>query len=231
MPFPFVLVHGSGQNAGCWARVGERLAARGHRVAAPDLPKHAPAWDLAAYAEEIAGVTEPQAVVVAHSFSSVFLPLVAIRRPCALLVFLCAVIPEPGKSVRQQFAEDPGMFHREWVEAGPRWFVPGEEAGLARRFLFHDCAEEALPWALSTVELCDTRHLVTEPVPFSAWPGVPVASIVAAEDRTLAAAWGRRTTRRVLGREAIELPAGHCPHTSRAEEVASLLERLAAAGG
>jgi hypothetical protein len=52
----------------------------------------------------------------------VFLPLVAQVRDCALLVFLAAVIPEPGKSVRDQFAEDPGMFSRDWIEAGPRWF-------------------------------------------------------------------------------------------------------------
>src|SRR5688572_15667071 len=109
----FVLVHGSGQNAGCWARVGDLLQARGHDVAAPELPKQAPTWGLRDYGAEIArAVVEPKTVVVAHSFSGVFLPLVAQARSCALLVFLAAVIPEPGKSVRDQFAEDPGMFCR-----------------------------------------------------------------------------------------------------------------------
>jgi pimeloyl-ACP methyl ester carboxylesterase len=178
----FVLLHGSGQNAGCWARVGTLLKARGHVVVTPDLPKQALDWGLGDYAAEIArSIIEPQTVLVGHSFSGVFLPLVAHVRRCALLVFLAAVIPEPGKSVREQFAEDPEMFCRDWIEAGPRWFDSSQRERLAQEFLFHDCDGETLPWALSTVELFDTRHLVTQPAPFTTWPGVPAASIVAIE--------------------------------------------------
>jgi pimeloyl-ACP methyl ester carboxylesterase len=223
---PFVLVHGSGQNAACWERVAAALTARGHDVAAPELPKHAPAWGLAEYAAHIArSITAPGAVVVAHSFCGVFLPLVARMRDCGRLVFLAAVIPEPGKSIRDQFAEDPEMFSREWIEAGPRWFDASQKEGLAREFLFHDCDPGTLPWALSTVELVDTRHLVTEPSPFTAWPAVPMTSIIATGDRTLTAAWGRRAARRVPGMETIEVEAGHCPHVSRPGEIAEILER------
>src|SRR6266700_4195646 len=131
----FVLVHGSGQNAGCWARVGGLLKARGHGVAAPDL---------------------------------------------------------------------------------------------AKEFLFHDCDEETLSWALRTVELLDTRRLVTQAARFARWPSVPAVSIVATLDRTLSPDWGRRISRRVLGREAIEIQAGHCPHVSQPGAIADILERLAA---
>jgi pimeloyl-ACP methyl ester carboxylesterase len=225
----FVLLHGSGQNARCWARVGDLLKARGHVVVAPDLPKQAPDWELGNYAVEIArSVTEPDTIVVGHSFSGVFLPLVAEVRRCALLVFLAVVIPEPGKSVRDQFAEDPEMFCRDWIEAGPRWFDSSQQQRLAQEFLFHDCDGATLSSALRTVELFDTRHLVTQPAPFTRWPSVPAASIVSTNDRTLTADWGRRASRRVLGREAIEIAAGHCPHTSRPGEVAGILEQLAA---
>jgi pimeloyl-ACP methyl ester carboxylesterase len=224
----FVLVHGSGQNAGCWERVGSLLRARGHVVAAPDLPKHAPDWGLGDYAAEIArSIIEPHTVLVGHSFSGVFLPLVARARDCGRLVFLAAAIPEPGKSVRDQFAEDPGMFSRGWIESGSRWFDKSQQASLAREFLFHDCDAETLAWALRSVELFDTRHLVSQPAPFEKWPGVPAASIVATHDRTLTADWGRRMSRRVLGREAIEIEAGHCPHVSHPEEVARILLQLA----
>jgi pimeloyl-ACP methyl ester carboxylesterase len=225
----FVLLHGSGQNAGCWDRVGSLLAARRHAVAAPNLPKHAPDWQLGDFAAEIArSVVRPHSVVVGHSFSGVFLPLVAQVSPCGLLVFLAAVIPEPGKSVRDQFAEDPGMFARDWIEAGPRWFDSSQRETLAEEFLFHDCDQDTLPWALSTVELFDTRHLVTQPAPFTTWPGVPTASIVATDDRTLTANWGRRVSLRVLGREAAEIGAGHCPHVSQPAAVADILEQLVA---
>lgn len=225
----FVLLHGSGQHAGCWARVGGLLKARGHNVTAPDLPKQAPHCGLGDYAAEIArSVAGPHTVVVGHSFSGVFLPLVAQVRDCALLVFLAAVIPEPGKSVRDQFAEDPGMFSRDWTEAGSRWFDRSQQESLAQEFLFHDCNEETLPWALSTLELFDTRHLVTQPAPFTRWPNVATASIVSTNDRTLTADWGRRVSRRVLGRDTIEIQAGHCPHVSQPGAVAGILEKLAA---
>lgn len=224
----FVLVHGSGQNADSWSRVGRLLTARGHVVAAPDLPKQASDARLEDHAARIAeSIGSPGAVVVAHSLSGVFLPLVPEVQSCSLLVFLAAVIPEPGESIRGQFTADPTMFSPEWIAAGPRWFDPSERENLAREYLFHDCDEETVAWALESLEPFDTQHLVTQPSPFTEWPRVKAASIVATEDRTLSPDWCRRTSRRILRQEAIEVTAGHCPQVSYPQEIAALLERLA----
>ena len=197
----FVLVHGSGQNAGCWSRVAALLEERGHAVAAPDLPKRESTWGLERYASRIAeSVAGPDAVVVAHSFCGALLPLLHAARPCGLLVFLAAVIPEPGKSVRDQFAKDPSMFSGEWIAAGARWFEESQRESLAREFLFHDCDAETLPWALGTVKFTDVQKAIVEPAPFAKWPSVPVASIVASGDRTLSPAWIRRRSLEVSGR-------------------------------
>jgi pimeloyl-ACP methyl ester carboxylesterase len=223
-----ILVHGSGQNASSWSRVGKLLAARGHKVATPELPKGAPDWGLVDYAAEITrSISSAQAVVVAHSLSGAFLPLVAQIRECAMLVFLAAVVPEPGKSLRQQFTEDPSMFSPAWIEAGSQREDRVAQQTLAREFLFHDCDEETLAWALGTVELMRTERLVTEEAPFAEWPELPAVSIVATEDRTLTPEWGRRISRRVLGREALEVHSGHCPHMSRPEQIVQRLEQLA----
>jgi alpha-beta hydrolase superfamily lysophospholipase len=40
MPKEFLLVHGACHGAWCWEEVAGRLRARGHRVAAVDLPGH-----------------------------------------------------------------------------------------------------------------------------------------------------------------------------------------------
>jgi len=113
----FVLVHGSGQNSDSWTRVGGLLESRGHGVAAPELPKQAPGWGLEDHAAEISrSIVGPDTVLVGHSLCGVLLPLVPRVHDCALLVFLAAVIPEPGKSVREQFTEDPGMFSPKWIE-------------------------------------------------------------------------------------------------------------------
>lgn len=224
----FVLVHGSGQNADSWSGVGELLRARGHLVAAPELPKTASTWKLEDHAARIAeSIAGPDAVVVAHSLCGAMLPLVPQLRECALLVFLAAVIPEPGKSIREQFTADSSMFCPEWIAAGPRWFDELQRESLAREFLFHDCDDETMPWALRTVEAIDSQQLVVQPSPLTEWPSVPAVSIVAAGDRTLSPDWCRRVSRRVLGTEAIEVQAGHCPQVSQPGVIAGLLEQLA----
>lgn len=224
----YLLVHGSGQNASCWERVAGHLAARGHGIVTPELPKQAPGWGLQDYGASIArAVPGPRTIVVAHSFSGVFLPLVAGLRDCARIVFLAAVIPEPGRSVREQATEDPGMFSPAWLEAGPRWFDGSQVESLAREFLFHDCDEATIRWAIGTMEIFDTRHLVTEAAPFRRWPDVPATCIVATGDRTLTADWGRRAGRRLPESDVCEIDAGHCPMVSRPGELARLLERIA----
>lgn len=56
---------------------------------------------LVRYAEEIANfISAPDIVMVAHSCSGLFLPLVSLYRPVGLFVYLAAVMPEPWKSVR-----------------------------------------------------------------------------------------------------------------------------------
>ncbi|MEM7202120.1 MAG: alpha/beta hydrolase [Planctomycetota bacterium] len=223
-----VLVHGSGQNASSWGRVAARLREGGHTVATPDLPKTEAHWALRDHAEVIAAAAVgPAPVIVAHSFSGVFLPLVADLRTCGALIYFAAVIPAPGQSIRAQFEADATMFNPAWIEAGKRWFEPDETEGLAREFLFHDCDAETLAWGLTTMEFYDTRPLVTEASPAAAPAGVRTAAIVASQDRTIDPDWGRRMARQLLGVEAIELDAGHCPHVSRAAETTDLLARLA----
>jgi len=224
----FVLVHGSGQNAASWAAVADLLRGRGHDVATPELPKRTSAASIEDYAGVIAAAVDaPETVVVAHSLCGVFLPVLPSVRTCGRLVFLAAVIPEPGTSVRAQFTADPSMFHPEWIRAGPRWFDPEQTEGLAREFLFHDCDDDTLRGALGTLSPMDTQRVVTQPCPLPSWPEVPCASIVAARDRTLHPEWIRRATRRRLGVEPIEVDAGHCPHVSRPVEIARILEHVA----
>lgn len=227
----FVLVHGSGQSSSSWSRVRGALEARGHVVAAPELPKQAPQWGLEDYAAEVAkAIVEPNTVLVGHSLCGVLLPLVPGVNDCALLVFLAAVIPEPGKSVREQHTEDPQMFSPKWIESGARWADESQRDALAKEFLFHDCDEHTLQWALRTVDPIVTRQLSTQRTPLMVWPDVPAASIVPSEDRTLSPDWMRRISRRVLRNEPIEIRAGHCPHASQPTRIADILEQLGSRG-
>lgn len=46
-----------------------------------------------------------------------------------------------------------------------------------------------------------------------------------AEDRTLTPGWMRRAARERPGTDPVEVPGGHCPHVSRPEQVADILDR------
>lgn len=223
----FTLIHGSGQNASGWDAVAGKLRSGGHEVSVPDLPKSRPDWSLADFASFLAKAL-PSArplVAVGSSFSGVFLPLL----PADVLVFDAAVVPEPGRSVRDQFAADASMFHPDWIASGVRWLDPSQREILAREFLLHDLEDPSQ--ALPSIEMFDTRHLVTEPFPLERLPSAAYASIVAARDRTITPNWQRRMARDRLHVEPIEIDAGHLPHTTRPDQFTLLLEEILARSG
>ncbi|MBD0385246.1 MAG: alpha/beta hydrolase, partial [Nostoc sp. C3-bin3] len=64
---------------------------------------------------------------------------------------------------------------------------------------------------------------IFETNPLKALPNVERKYIVCSNDRILSPTWSRYASRKRLGVDAIELPAGHCPHLSRPEILASIL--------
>ena len=213
----FTLIHGSAQNASGWARVADSLRSRGFDVLTPEFPKNEPTWTLRDYAAFI-GSTD---IAVAHSFSGAFLPLI----DCNVRVFLGALVPEPRKSVRDQLAADPTMLPPDWLATGVRWRDPANREPLAREFLFHDCDEATLPWALTTVDAMNTNALAGEPSPFDAWPPGRDVAIIPTLDRTISPEWMRKRAGEV-GAKVWEVAAGHCPHVSRAGWVVEVLSGL-----
>ena len=177
------------------------------------------------YAEAVTAVlrqlSDPP-IVVAHSVSGLFLPLVAKQRPVARMVFLAATIPQVGKSALQQLQSDPDMIWPEWIGKDPT-----KDAQLAMKFLFHDCSPDVGHWALSTLRLMYAHGALTEICPLDMWPDVPSSYVLCREDRTLNPNWWRVACRERLGSDPIEVDSGHCPHISRPAELAGLLSRMA----
>lgn len=221
----FCLVHGSTQNASCWDLVAPELKERGHDVVCPQLPTNLPEASATHYADAISSaitVAREDVIVVAHSASGLFLPLVPERRSVRRIVFLVAVIPQIGKSLIQQLSEDKEMLNPEWIGKDPT-----KDRNLALQFLFHDSSEEMQDWAWDRMSLMFARQAMLEVCPLQAWPDVRSSYIVCSEDRTIQPAWARRVARERLGVEAIELPGGHCPYVSRPNQLAEVLAELA----
>jgi hypothetical protein len=218
----FLLVHGSTQGPRGYDRLAAALVQRGHRTVAADLPVDRPEWTAAEYTAVARGqasdLIEP--VLVVHSAAGVVAPAIAAAVGARHVAWLGAVVPDPGRSVLDELAAEPSMFGAEWHDwTGDLSGAPAETA----YFLFHDCDLATLRWALSTTRPWPVRALFEAPgAPLADLP--PSTVVVPAGDRTLAPEWMRRAARDRLKTDPVDVPGGHCPHVSRPEQVAALLD-------
>jgi Alpha/beta hydrolase family len=217
-----VLIHSTGQGAAGWERVVRALGERGRTAHAVELPSD-PELLAAGYAERIRGqvgaTTAP--VVLAHSGAGPLLPAAARALWASRQVWLAAWVPDPAAS----FFEDTGRnlqaaFHPGWVGKDPT-----TDDAVAAAFLYHDCDDATLQWALSTRRLFLPRAVFGERLGVA--PEIPSTYVVAAHDRTIRPEWQRRMARERLGVEPVELPTGHCPNVSRPDRLAELLAEVA----
>jgi len=227
----FCLVHGSSQSAQGWKLLIPELENRRHSALTVNLPTNEPQASATRYADVIVEALDQthhemsEVVVVAHSASGMFLPLVAARRHIRHMIFLAAVIPKLGTSILEQFQANPSMFNPDWIGKNPM------EEDVARRFLFHDCAADIMEWALTTRCLMNTQEAMREVCPLDAWPNVSSSYVVCADDRTISPWWSRQVARERLGIEATEFPGGHCPYVSRPSQLAHMLISTSIATG
>src|SRR5262249_49061855 len=107
----FVLVHGAWHDGRTWDRLRAVLDERGCRSVAVDLPIEDVGVDATGYAKVIAtaaGELGPEPpVVVGHSMAGIALPLVPAITPVRRLVFLAALIPEPGRPMLDILTREP----------------------------------------------------------------------------------------------------------------------------
>jgi hypothetical protein len=228
----FVLVHGAFHGAWCWDHLRPELTRRGCAVVAVDLPID----DAAAGAEDYAAAVvtavpgaEP-VVVVGHSLAGLTIPLLPTLIPVKRLVFLCAMLPQPGLSFDEQHADmDSGFVPSETARANPDGSASWPQAGAIEMF-YHDCPLDIASWAASRLR---PQHwtITREVTPLSSWPATPMTSIVARDDRVVAPDYCRTQARDRLGVEPLEVGGGHSPFLSRPVELADMLVHVAADDG
>jgi pimeloyl-ACP methyl ester carboxylesterase len=221
----FILVHGSTQSPTGWDLLASELARRGHASVCVDLPVDEPDASATHYAQVIAascvGLREP--MVVAHSASGLFLPLVPAYAPISRLIYLAAAIPQIGAGFLDQYRAAPEMYCPAFVGKDP-----STDRDAAMQYLFHDCDEDTASWALTTLRRMLAKQTIVEISPLERWPDVPSSYISCHEDRTINPDWWERAARERLGVEPIVMNAAHCPHVSRPAELASILIGLSA---
>jgi pimeloyl-ACP methyl ester carboxylesterase len=230
----FGLIHGAWHGAWCWERLVPELERLGHRAVALDLPCDDPAATVTTYAAVATGQLageEDEPVLVAHSLGGLTAALVAARRRVQGIVYLCALIAEPGDSLVDQLRAEPEIFLRGWDRGlGPpdddrrRAWADFE---VARETLFAGCTEEDARWAFDRLRP-QAAAPYREACPLDHRPSVPVAYVVCDDDRIVNPDWSLRAARERLEIEPLEMPGGHAPHIARPAELAKTLARLAA---
>jgi len=210
----YVLIHGAGSDAWYWHRVVPRLEALGHDVVAVDLPCDDDAAGLDAYADTVAAAIgqRPAPILVAQSLAGFTAPLVAARRPVALLVLVAAMVPRPGESAGEWWTNTGHVF--------PDPFDPIE-------VFAHD-----LPPEVATASLAHVRPQSGTPFeeawPLGAWPDVPTRFLLCRDDRFFPPDFLRAVVRERLGIEPDEMDGGHLPALGHPEELVGWLEHYRA---
>ncbi len=201
----FSLVHGAWHGGWAWEPLRRELEARGHTVAAPDLPCE----DVAAGAADYARLVPPADVVVGHSLGGLTIPLVAAR----LHVFLCALMPGLDRSD----AFVPGFGDTRIRDELGRSYYPDPADGA--RELQYPAESASLAQKLRRQAPVDSK------VPQRG----PALYIVCARDASVRPDW-QRTAAAVVGR-SVELDAGHSPMLTHPRELADILESAAREAG
>jgi pimeloyl-ACP methyl ester carboxylesterase len=198
-------------------------------VVVPDLPSEDTEAGLEEYAATIDRELgdEADVVLVPHSLGGLVGPVVATRRPLRAVVYLCALVPEPGLSFNEQLAaaDEPVLTlegGREVDDQG-RSHWPDPEA--TARIMYGELTPKDARWAAGLLRpQAQKSQAERSPAPPA---GLRVESVIGANDSLLSPEWSRHAARTRLGVEAVEIPAGHFPMITHPELVADALQELA----
>jgi pimeloyl-ACP methyl ester carboxylesterase len=213
----FVCIHGAGGRGSSWDLVAAELRAAGHDVVAPDLPCDDDSAGLAEYTDAVVdsiGDRRDDLVVVAQSLGGLTAPLVTERVPVELIVLVTAMVPRPGETGGEWWA-NTGQ-----AEAVAALHLPDH----SEETLFtHDVPADVLAAADPPRDQSGTP--MEEVWPLAAWPDVPTRFLLCTDDRFFPPEWMRGVVRDRLGIEPDEVPGGHCAFPSQPKLLADAILR------
>lgn len=206
----YVLIHGAGSDSWYWHLVAPQLEARGHDVVAVDLPCDDDSAGFEEYANVVVDAVGDRGdvILVAQSLGGFTAPLVCDRLPVALVVLVAAMVPRPGESAGEW-----------WANTGHRFPDPFDPAVI----FAHD-----LPPAVAEESVLHMRQQSAAPFekpwPLAVWPDVPTRFLLCRDDRFFPAEFQRRVAQERLGFTPDEMDGGHLPALGHPDELVEWLE-------
>ena len=217
----YVLIHGAGSDSWYWHWVAPRLRDRGHDVVTMDLPCDDDAAGLSEYVDTVVDAIgdRTQVVLVAQSLGGLVAPLVCARVPVDLMVLVAAMVPSPGES--------PGEW---WANTG---WEQAKRAQAQREgrddtddpvtLFLHDLPADVKA-AVRTKARNQSGTPFEQPWPLTAWPDVPTEFLLCRDDRFFPAEFQRRVVAERLGITPDEMDGGHLPALAHPDELVERLE-------
>ncbi|GEL20382.1 alpha/beta fold hydrolase [Pseudonocardia asaccharolytica] len=219
----FVLIPGAGGSGWYWHRLVEELDRRGCEAVAVTLPADDDSAGLVEYADAVIEAIDGRTglVLVAQSMGGFTAPLVCERVPVDLLVLLNAMVPAPGESPGEWWANTGHTQAR--AEQAARDGRSLAEEDLVADVFFHDVPPEVTAAAMAAGAPDQSETPFTRPWPLPAWPDVPTRFLQGRDDRFFPLEFQRRIARARLGIDVDEMPGGHLVALSRPTELADRL--------
>jgi pimeloyl-ACP methyl ester carboxylesterase len=215
----FVLIPGAGGSTWVWSRLAPLLVEAGHDAIAVELPGDDETAGLPRYTELVVDAigSQSEVVVVAGSLGGFTAPLVCERVPVRELVLINAMIPNPGETARDWWANTGALaVQDEAARAGD--YGPFDEATYFLHDVDPEVAAEGELYRRSEADIvfrsvCD----------FEAWPSIRIRVLAGRDDRFFPVGLQRRVARDRLGVEADVLPGGHLLPLAQPRQVADYL--------
>jgi pimeloyl-ACP methyl ester carboxylesterase len=219
----FILIPGAGGMAWYWHRVVPVLEQGGCQAVAVDLPADDPSKGLDDYADIVIRAIggRSNVVVVAQSLAGFTAPLVCAHEAAGGLIFVNAMIPQPGETAGAWWG-NTGAVDARIAAARSEGYTP--QFDLPTYFL-HDVPEAVLRGGpLRQREQSDP--VFGQPCQFERWPRIPMQVIAAADDRFFPLEFQKRIAWERLNAEVEVVPGGHLVALSEPEELAARLLRF-----
>jgi pimeloyl-ACP methyl ester carboxylesterase len=221
----FILIPGAGGMAWYWHRVVPLLEQAGFEAIAVDLPADDPSKGLRDYADAVTQAigSRSNVILVAQSLGGFTAPLVCAHKAVRGLLFVNAMIPEPGETAGAWWG-NTGAVDARIAAARAGGYTP--QFDLPTYFL-HDVPDAVLRGGPSR-QREQSDPMFGQPCQFDRWPGIPMRVIAAADDRFFPLEFQKRTARERLSAEAevVVVPGGHLVALSQPEELAGQLLRF-----
>ncbi|MFI1399037.1 alpha/beta fold hydrolase [Streptomyces sp. NPDC020681] len=219
----YVLIPGADGRAWYWHLVLPELHRRGHDGITVDLPQDESAG-LAEYTDTVvraigdAPGPADELVLVAQSLAGFIAPLVCDRLPVDQLILVNAMVPKPGETAGDWWA-NTGQADARAAFAVEQGRDPDAEFDVLVDF-FHDVPQEVTVAAMEQGEAGPSEAVFTQPWPLTAWPDVPTRFLQGRDDRFFPLDFQRRNAEERLGIAVEEVPGGHLLALSHPAELA-----------